>query len=607
MLAWFSNQHDPDQAFPTQPRKVRRWLKQLPLTNSGETTRQFFNGLKTTNRQNIPVKHRFEIMEAMRPTATTIVDNLRRHLIARSLPLPSKSAKVIALRQTLLAEMAIGYKIVIQQVANGEAKLDKKHTAMCIHRALRYLGQRLLQTYQIYGSTPPGVWRDIYQLYLYAEQYALLGRPIKDSDYSAIEKSTVHEAFTQIILLSLAKPATLRQGEAARLSVFFETTSAYADISDSPAQDSTGNTHYMNTNLDAPPQYVVHRDIAISSSNRYLNVSGLIEQLNTKIDDDITEPKEGTASTPSTLTVDFAHRLLKSLATNPKRRFKRLERQETVSVVIGIKDIHQAIRDDLEQVRTEEQEIASPNELSLMLTPKAKGFNNSGEYIIPPKLARQSDTSYAWDMVGKGNIVTDNLLANRNDLSEKNDIPKSHQEGLIPSSWQTWEIMNASTGGYRLLWKNAQNSKAHVGELLALRETDGKEYHWRLGMIRWMQFHDDRDLEVGMKLLAPTALIATVEKNAVRRQDSSEPIKALLLPRVNVISQPPSLIVPADSFNQGNQIHIKLPDRRSMIELTELGEHSASFRQFNYLNISDHDIDIEEKEQQGFDALWSAL
>ncbi|MEN8129786.1 MAG: hypothetical protein ABFS45_06235 [Pseudomonadota bacterium] len=613
MLAWFSNQHDSNQAFPTQPRKVRRWLKHLPLTNSGETTRQFFNGLKAANRQDIPAKHRLEIMEAMRPTATIILENLRKHLVARSLPLPSKSAKVMQLRQTLLAEMAMGYKIVMQQVANGEAKLDKKHTAMCIHRALRYLGQRLLQTYQIYGPTPPGVWQDIYQLYLYAEKHALLGRPIKDSDYSEIEKSTIHEAFTQITLLSLAKPATLRQGEAARLSVFFETTSAYVDISDCPAQDSTASTHYMNTNLDAPPQYVIRSDITLSTSNRYMNVSGLIEQLNTKIDDDIPEPKEGASSIPSTLILDLAHRLLKSLATNPKRRFKRVDRQKVVSVVIGIQDIYQAIGDDMENVWREEQKIASPNELTLMLMPKARGFNDSGEYIIPPKIAQQNDTSYAWDMVGKGNIVTDSLLAQKNTPADKNDIPQPQQEEFIPSSWQTWEVMNASAGGYRLLWKEAQNSKAHVGELLALRETDGNEYHWRLGMIRWMQLHDNRGLEVGMKLLAPTALIATVQKNAVRRQDSGDPIKALLLPRVNVISQPPSLIVPADKFNQGDQIYVKLPNRKPMIELTELGEHSASFRQFNYLNISDKDVDTEEKDdtkeekKQDFDTLWSAL
>jgi hypothetical protein len=81
MQLYIPDQDPFDNDFPVQPRKVKAWLKQLPIVNIGETTRQFYHGLMTANRKGIAAKHRLEVMETLRPTARYLLNNLRKHLI----------------------------------------------------------------------------------------------------------------------------------------------------------------------------------------------------------------------------------------------------------------------------------------------------------------------------------------------------------------------------------------------------------------------------------------------------------------------------------------------------------------------------------------------
>jgi hypothetical protein len=601
MRIWFSNYNDSKTSFTAHPRKVKRWLKELPLANAGETGRQFFKGLRLANQQDISAKQRFSIMEAMRPTGTMILNNLKKHLVARSLPLPPPSSGIMQLQHTLLAEMAMGYKIIVQEQANRGSKLEKKSTAISIHRAMRYLGDRLLQDYRVYSPTSAGIWQNIYQLYLFAEKNALLDRQIKDDTYQEIEKSSIQELFKQILLVSLAKPLSLRQGEVGRLNLFFEKAISNCLVSESPLTDDMGNIYYLNTNLDGPPEYAIRADIAISTSNRYLDLSALIEQINLLILTH-TPIQDKVAPRSSSLNYDLAHRLLKNLTTNPKRRFKRGNKSSLAYVAIGLADIHEAIQNDMKPNKAQEALYTAPAELDLMLMPSEEYLNDGDNYIISPK-GLDTNSSIAWDIVAKGSVVNDAAMKIKK-------APQEPAEELIPSNWQSWEVVDASAGGYRLVWKESQSSKAHVGELLALREIDNKGHKWRIGVIRWMQYQENHGLEIGVKLLAPKVTIATAQYEKSRYQNASDPTNILLLPRVNIINQPSRLLTPAGKFSKGEQILVKTISHKFLIELTDLCEHSASFSEYNYLDISDNEdnrVQPDPEQTQDLEAVWSAL
>jgi len=156
-------------AFPGHPRKVKKWLAELPTTNMGEMTRRIYTALRDMNRQKMPSRTRLEIMEMMRGSCRTIFNNLNRYFINRTLPLPEKSQKIVNLNQSLLQELSFGYKIIVSEVANGiDPKVDNKSQCIAIARSIRYMSELLLRASEIYQPYPAGTWFDIHQMYFYA-------------------------------------------------------------------------------------------------------------------------------------------------------------------------------------------------------------------------------------------------------------------------------------------------------------------------------------------------------------------------------------------------------------------------------------------------------
>ena len=81
-------------AFPSHPRKVKKWLAALPQSNMGEMTRQIFNAVRQLNRQKMSNKQRLENMEMLRKPTREIFQNLEKYFINLTLPLPDKRAIV---------------------------------------------------------------------------------------------------------------------------------------------------------------------------------------------------------------------------------------------------------------------------------------------------------------------------------------------------------------------------------------------------------------------------------------------------------------------------------------------------------------------------------
>ena len=65
---------------PTTESKAREWVKQLPLTDVGETTKRLYNGLIDLNHRVLPSVTRIKLSEALRPVVDLVLGNLQRHL-----------------------------------------------------------------------------------------------------------------------------------------------------------------------------------------------------------------------------------------------------------------------------------------------------------------------------------------------------------------------------------------------------------------------------------------------------------------------------------------------------------------------------------------------
>lgn len=124
-------------------------------------------------------------------------------------------------------------------------------------------------------------------------------------------------------------------------------------------------------------------------------------------------------------------------------------------------------------------------------------------------------------------------------------------------SLQEWHLMNISPTGYCLCKKINLPNSIQVGELIALcnKESAGK-VDWHIGVIRWAKYSSTDGLQIGIQVLAPTAVAILTQT-----QISVATRLALLLPKIPLLTQASSIILPPEGY-QSQQV-ITLLDQES--------------------------------------------
>jgi len=97
-------------------RANQQWLKQLPSSNLGETSRLVYKRILLSNELLLDTKNRIDFLQGIESVVENIQSNLRKHYQGQSVSLTSKQKKIANLCLTLQNEMAIGYKTVIEDL-----------------------------------------------------------------------------------------------------------------------------------------------------------------------------------------------------------------------------------------------------------------------------------------------------------------------------------------------------------------------------------------------------------------------------------------------------------------------------------------------------------
>ncbi|OBS10442.1 hypothetical protein [Acidihalobacter prosperus] len=604
-MLWPSLKHRPslDEGIPLSPRPLRRWLKALPLVDMGETTRLVYNGLLTLNQAQLPAGQRIQNMELVRESAQDVLQHLSRHFIARSLPLPPRGRKILRLLLRLHKELSTGYKLALRDAARGD-NLSNKLLALATHRALRHMSLIHLQAAQMYETEPAGMWHDIHLLYAFAEEHQLTASVVKDASYRHIRQSSIAEAYLQTALLALSLPTTLRQGEAERLAGFFEKTAGLVGIDGRPLADAGSGVYLINLELDRPPAYTSMPETPALASLRGITPDKLLTHLRAQLQG--TAVGQGGMQAAGTLPADLARRLLLTLTQHAKRDFARADRDERIYVAIGLDSIHRAVQADPARTMAHGESLRAAGlpdrarDLRLQTIPEQHRSHNADPTNYYDPNATSDDI---WRLV-----VNDALWDRAAPTSPAMDMDAADAAASIeqnpPQEWAQWRLINASPGGYCISWEQAGPARAQVGELIGLRDREGRNVLWRIGLIRWMRNVPEEGLIIGIQLLAARSYQITVHAAHTRRHATAGAMDALLLPEVKALRQPGSLILPAGHFQPGDDVVITEGANESRVRLQECLQQATSFAQFMIGTI---DTETPAGQESGFDALWSKL
>ncbi len=617
-------------SFDPRPKATEKWVKGLPRADVGETARLVYKALHELNRTVVSDADRFQIAEQLREPVEFLSMSLKKHYIGLPFPLPRKKSKVAMLARELNAEMAISYKIIIEnRLAGNSRRLEQRMLTAAIYRTIFYLGQVLQRCYQIYVPSPVNLWRELHGLYLFAHASNIHNIMVKDPMAANGRGGTIMEIYKQVVLLALSGPYRMRQTEIETLSVLLGQWSAYTQINEIVDPDQQTGMCSLNLNSDDPPGYLTLCGDKNISYCRVLDTSQLIAVLGDFITDGMPVQLEGALGKTNRISVDVLRRLALTWGGMAKRNFSRTTKNTRILVTIGLPAIHHFISDahkapsQLTEAPAQDQKTnvpaAAANEtpLALDLVPIDDGRNGTHAGQFGERRPAQSKRSQPharrkdeWNPLYK--IDTPLYEAppgtNHAQIIAAESAPKQPKYNVHICTG-----LNESAGGFCFLWIPANdvevpNLNALVGELIGMQELDEEnKSRWSVGVVRWMKSRDGQQIELGVQRLAPYALAAGISKD--RNKNVASFFNSLVLPELLSDNQPVTVVVP-NTYDVGDTLLMDLEGERKSIRLSKEIETTGSFTHFLYKEQKKAAATKEmraDEDKEGFDNLWSSL
>lgn len=500
----------------TRPKQVKTWLEALPLANIMEAAHSVSDALNSLNR--VPVKDhlRLELLELYTPAIDNLVQELRPKYALTGLPLPEKSRQAATLARTLFTELAYGYKMVLLERLDKRLSFRGTHLHLVIQRTVAALSKVLCVFYSTYSPTPEGIWSEIHQLAQFALQRNLHDQPVDGGKHS------ISSTYKQTLLLALANPYRLMQGEAGRVNDYLATHSNQAKLFPlQPTQGSSG-LFLINLESDGPPKSADQEGNIDPRSHILLGTDALVSTLHEQI------YKLESGRPPKQLNLpDYAkdaaylnlmRRLLKDWTAVPRRKFKRMVNNDTIEICVGLR----ATCHFLAETGTE------------------------GESL---------------DFIG-----------NR---PAKTASAKIAEGQFLVSQWT---VTNQSASGLRLKRLSGDNVQIRVGDVIGMRVQGGQQ--WNIGVVRWVISDEPENFELGVQMLAPSATAVTIKPVVSGPRETFR--AALLLPEIRPLQQPATIIASSATFRSKLEFLLYENGMVSNVRAMRLVEQTASFDQFQY-------------------------
>jgi len=542
--------------------KARSWVAGLPMMDMGETTRRLFAALTKLNNEPIAPQARVDITEILLPYVKMALENLDRHFLSRSFPLPERSQKVFDLKKSLIMELAGSYQLAALDMLTKNIG-SKKSLLISIGRAIQYMSLVIMNDYGIYAKNKKSIWHDIHHLYLLACENKIQTKEVPHKDDANGENLTIEEQYKLINLVALSAPNTLRQGEISRIREFFLSTLNDVKLISNADKVKSKYAHITLLNSDEPASLMPVADLLNSPTSRIFDLSAVIHKIDQFVS--LSESDElGKNDKWPMLTHSLAKRLVYVLTTIRNRRYKRFERTEKASLVIRMPDVINIIRDN------------EPESFMDQINEDVEDDN------IYEALAAEEDVSSPWS-----DIDIEELATNR-------DV-----------TIHSWQIENSSSGGYGLKQITSEATTARVGELVAIKDPKDNSDMWQISVTRWMDAFKDVGLRIGLEILSLHGMVVKVDEISNREISQNLPLEGVMLPTIDGARDEAHLIFPGYIFHVDDELTITLGSRQQHVRITNIDDTVGNF---SYCNFEMLEIaDAPEDSIEAFDDVWEFL
>lgn len=566
-------------------RDLTAWIQNLPKANIGETARLLYQALLELNNFKTTPETRVQLLELLRPEVLFINSQLEKHFLNNSVMLDERPQKVANLCQALQKHLTTGYKLVIAGTQHQRTPI----LALALQRTLHSMFVSLVRTYQLYFAAPPLFWFELHQVYWLARKQSLHALAIRDPMLINVRKQSVEAAYSCALLLSCSRINQMRQSDIAVLALALPSWTHLSTLQNASLETSL---FVVDLNSDAPPRYkeLIEQDTVQTRIG--LNTLALAQALIEYQQPNASSIQKKTIEVPQGMSSTLLAQLCSAWGNIAKRDFQRINSKGILQACIGMSAVHYYLsgQESFESTLKSQQTACAPYQVD-------------------------SGSADVWgDVNGEHNRHEHNPLSV--DLLEYTDTRdedgSTQTAGALYPSYAL-AIVNHSPGGYCLAWHTAIPAQLQAGEIIALREDDDKP--WVTAVIRWIRQTGNDHTQMGVELIAPNALPCGL-RLLRSSEKSSHFLRALLVPQVQALSRPASVIAPRIPFQEGNKVAINQQGTELTATLTKRSMHTGSISQFEYSILSaplqpdpaQHSTEEHAAHKtENFDALWKSL
>jgi len=546
------------------PRRARKWCEQIRQLGDRESARQFIEGLQRFNRIELRRGTRLKIAELLRPTARYLIDRLSQRISTRKLPLDDVSGRNFRALLLLLREMALAYDICCADLA-AQRRPSARTLALATERALYYRGETMLRSAPVHSPLPQNFWHDSNTLFLGAERHHCVDRRVRNEELLARGKRhTPRAMYKRLLLFALAPTDGLRRGQAQRL---FERAESWAELARMSTESPSAltNTLYCVDLARPDGPHPAGNEPGATETMRWIEFGPVLIAARQLLPE---APSEGSVLEPGQVDATTLQRLIDAWSVHSGRAGERVARDEFADVEVSLRDIHARLAAEYAPAKAETP-AHSPRPTGSLSSLALQTIE------APERRWRQIDDE---DDVEPPAEPATKAAPKHSDNAEQE---------------RKWLLIEAGGGGFRLRWEAGEPSTAVVGDLVALRDESGQaagegeppRHSWSLGTIRRIRMIDDRRFDAGVQVLGRDPVPARLRRepaNPHRKRDraseTSEP--ALFLPAERERKTPATVLVAANTFDEGDVVELDLPERVVRLRLAPSRDGSAAYARF---------------------------
>ncbi|MCP4125877.1 MAG: hypothetical protein GY753_02300 [Gammaproteobacteria bacterium] len=577
----------PAESFLLDIKEVEAWASNLPIANTGASSKHIFQSLVELNRIELSNLKRIKIINIFRPIVKHVAANLRKYYLDSPLPLAAKNQKIVVLCRELHSEMANSYKIIIEKMASEQGEsFEHKLMIVALHQAIYYLSKVLYYSAIVYNPYPADIWREIHQLFAFAEQNNIAKIKIKEGSGGSGSTSTIEEIYKNTILLDLASPYRLRQQEIEHLYQKLPEWAEHIQIFTPQSSEGHESHFFVTTENDDPPMHLSLRTEELSRHCRLIDTHELARYLRKELKTIFTQKDEHSIFTKEMqVTVPMLRKVIKSITFAPKRGFIRTKLNFELETTVGIPAVHSQITtyrinqgnnpDDQGTTTLDEDDEGLKDSSfldsyftddSLQIVPLDHPVDEAIPY--PNHTHDTHDTHDTW-------IVDDGAPAWATKKHEKDDDTFS------------CKTFNESAGGYCINWSGNNPPKIRVGELIGIQSASDNA-QFSIGITRWLKHMPGVGMQLGMEIISPTADAVRIHIPGDETHDKSTH-EGILLPELIASNRPTCLVLPILNMHIGDTINIENGEVERPAKLVRLLESTGTFSQFEFVYLDEGD------------------